>query len=307
MKQIPEIIARLGKVGGILAAVYQEQSFTRAADRLGLDQSAVSHRIKELETLLGYQLFIRTTRSLRITEEGRLLCEAAISSTTIWADALKIIDQQVSSNQLRLSLPSSLAMNWLIPALPRAEDFDLKIAIDVNDEVLDLHAAVDTVAIRFGSGPYPGEFAARLTGCQLIPVVSPGYRGADANMLTEAGKAALTLLADRRAETDGTDFTWSAYLKGLRLPEDHGMETQYFDRADLMLQAASSGMGVALGRSLLIENAVADGFLQVAGPPVDSRSHYWLVTTANLSGTKRFNTLLEWLRSEVSRTQALRY
>ncbi len=290
-----------------MAAIYQEQSFSKAAARLGLDQSAVSHRIKELENLLGFQLFIRTTRSVKVTEEGRLLCEAAIGSHAIWADTLKLIDQQVSSNQLRLTLPSSLAMGWLIPALPRAEEFGLKIAIDVNDEVLDLRAAVDTVAIRFGSGPYPGEFAARLSGCQLIPVISPGLKRSDPDILATVGKMPLPLLADRRAETDGTNFTWSAYLEGRQIPANPDIETQYFDRADLMLQAAASGMGIGLGRSLLIENAIADGFLQVAGPPVDSRSHYWLVTTANLSGTKRFKDLLQWLQSEVSRTQAMHY
>lgn len=72
----------------LLAAVSEAGSFAAAAGRLDLDPSAVSHRVRGLEEALGLRLFDRTTRSVRPTRAGALLCEAARRSTADLARAL---------------------------------------------------------------------------------------------------------------------------------------------------------------------------------------------------------------------------
>jgi hypothetical protein len=108
----------------------EEFSFTKAAERLGMGQSAVIHRIRSLEEALGHTLFDRTTRQLRFTEIGKILCHATIDTVTKWDAALDKVKRSQSTNLIQLSLPSSLAMKWLIPALRNAQAMNLNISAE---------------------------------------------------------------------------------------------------------------------------------------------------------------------------------
>ena len=77
-------------------------------------------------------------------------------------------------------------------------------------------------------------------------------------------------------------------------------EPMYFDRADLMLQAAISGAGVALGRSLLVEADIEAGFLVYAGDEVALDSAYWLVATYEFAKTPAHKRLSRWLTRQVT-------
>ena len=172
-----ETVAKLVHSSPMLAAIGEELSFTKAAERLGVDQSAVSHRIRSLEDTLGHTLFDRTTRQLRLTEIGEILCHAATDNLARWDAALDKVERSRSTNSIRLSLPSSLAMRWLIPALPNASVINLKLSLDVNEEVVDLQANEADAAIRFGPGPYPRLHSTHLIHCWMQPVASPNYLG----------------------------------------------------------------------------------------------------------------------------------
>ena len=100
-----------------LAAVFKTGSFSRAAEALGIQQSAVSHRIRKLESQLGYRLFERSTRSLRVTDAGRQLSEVAVNNMSQIADVLRRIEETRASTALRLSATVSLTSKWLIHRL----------------------------------------------------------------------------------------------------------------------------------------------------------------------------------------------
>jgi LysR family glycine cleavage system transcriptional activator len=219
-----------------------------------------------------------------------------------WTHVLDSLSEQKLSNRVTLSLPSSLALKWIVPALPRAQEAGLDLSLEVQDEVVSPKSAGSHVTIRFGRGPYPGFFVSHLSNCDLWPVARPGVvqsksiRDADAS-----GK--IRFLKDKRGELDGTDYCWSAYFQGLEKDDTEVGSGLYFERADLMLQAAIGGMGVALGRTLLIENDLNDGFLEIVGPPARIPSKYWVVTTSEFAQTEVFPKLLHWLRQEIVRTR----
>ncbi|WP_417625336.1 LysR substrate-binding domain-containing protein [Paremcibacter congregatus] len=71
-----------------------------------------------------------------------------------------------------------------------------------------------------------------------------------------------------------------------------------FDRADLVLQAAIKGMGIALGRTLLIDGDIAQGFLKPVRPAIPMKSAYWLACSPEFANTERHATLLVWLKRE---------
>lgn len=297
-----ETIFRLVHASPMLAAIGEELSFTKAAERLNVDQSAVSHRIRSLEDALGHTLFDRTTRKLRLTEIGEILCHAAIDTMARWDAALDRVERSRSTNLIQLSLSSSLAMKWLIPALPNAQAKNLNISVEVNEEAVDFLANEADAAIRFGPGPYPGLHSSHLSHCWIQPVASPIYlddRTSDTPLLSDPET---TFLADRRGEIDKTDFSWNYYFSNTESVNDDFNPDYQFDRADLMLQAVIGGMGVGLGRTLLVEGDAEAGYLRAVGSPIRMQSGYWLVCSASFAETNRFERLRDWLKSEIHTT-----
>ncbi|MGR6873834.1 LysR family transcriptional regulator [Pseudomonas sp. HK3] len=296
-------IAKLINASPLLAIIGEEMSFTRAAERLNVDQSAISHRARSLEDALGHRLFDRTTRTLQLTEIGEILCHAAADTVARWDIALDKLERTQSKNLMHLSLPSSLAMKWLIPALPHAQAKDLHISVSVNEDTLDFHLNEADAAIRFGLGPNPGLHTTHLSHCWMQPVTNPSYADEQSNLTNVLTSPDVTLLADRRGEIDKTDFNWDYYFSKLAITHDNIKPHYHFDRADLMLQAATRGMGIGLGRTLLIEDDIKSGYLKTVGPPVRMKSSYWLVCSPSFAETNRFEKLRDWLISEIQTTQ----
>ena len=297
-----ETIAKLIQASPMLTAISEELSFTKAAERLNVDQSAVSHRTKSLEDALGHTLFDRTTRQLRLTEIGEILCHAAVDTVARWDTALDKLERSRSTNLIQLSLPSSLAMKWLIPALPNAQAKNLNISLEVNEEAVDFLANEADAAIRFGPGPYPGLHSSHLSNCWIQPVVSSNYLGDQADETALLTDPETIFLADRRGEIDGTEFDWNTYFSNSGSVRNSFKPDYQFDRADLMLQAVIGGMGVGLGRTLLVEGDVKAGYLKAVGSSIRMRSAYWLVCSASFAETNRFERLRDWLKSEIQVT-----
>tara|TARA_R110002110_G_scaffold295616_6_gene509651 strand:- start:4659 stop:5588 length:930 start_codon:yes stop_codon:yes gene_type:complete len=293
---------KLSQATALLAAIARDGSFSKAAERLGVHQSAISHRVRGLEEALGMPLFERTTRKLSLTDAGEILCAAATRSMAEWEAAVDQLRRNRDSDVIRLSLPSSLAMKWLLPALPRAAGAGLDIAIDVADGLVDFSRRQADAAIRFGPGPYPGLHATRLSSCHLQPVAAAGFDAGGRDIAGLVAAQGVIFLGDRRGEADDTGFSWKGWFTGTGLTMTDFTPGQTFDRADLMLQAAIAGAGIGLGRSLLIEADIRAGFLQPLGKAVPMRSAYWLVCTPAFAATERHARLLKWLKQEVERT-----
>ncbi len=291
-----DILRRLAAALPLLAAIQRTGSFSAAGSELGQTQSTVSHKIRALEKTCGFQIFERTTRQVQPTRRGAVICEAAQVSISALSDALARIDRLESAQETVLTLSSSLAMKWLLPAMSRAQDRGLKLSLQIDDTLSKIGAAGQPqIAIRFGAGPYPGLHAELLTKSATFPLrAKSGRRLAGATKDHPA-----RLLRDRRAETDGTALGWEAYWNaaGLQAPaHETGAD---FERSDLALQAAVAGLGHALGRTLLSEADIGDGLLVVDGPVVPVAGRYWLVTTPEHARTQSYARIAAWLKSEV--------
>lgn len=300
-----DLIARVSPLAPVLAAIARENSFSKAAEKLGVHQSAISHRITQLEEALGFALFERTTRQITPTEYGRVLCAAALETVDVWGGAFDRLEKFRTEGTVRLSVASALAMKWVLPNLASAQQAGLEIALDVNDRPVDFSAGTMDAAIRFGVGPYPGLHSTLLKKAEIVPVARPGYVAGGRGLQDILGDRDVTLLKDAVGERDGTDFSWGYYCAeaGVNLEADVNLDADRtalaFDRADLVLQAAINGMGIGLGRTLLIEGDIAQGFLEAVGPAVPMKSAYWLVCRAEFAGTERYAKLLGWLKDQM--------
>src|SRR5512147_2916526 len=144
---------------GVLAAfvaVAEERSFTRAARRLGVSPSALSHAIRGLEERIGVRLLSRTTRSVAPTDAGQQLFARIRPAFGDVREALEQLSglRDRPAGRVRLLLPRSAAIIALVPKLAQfARDYP-EVVLDVTTD----NGRVDLVAAGFDAGIEIGEF-----------------------------------------------------------------------------------------------------------------------------------------------------
>ncbi|SFJ52461.1 LysR family transcriptional regulator, glycine cleavage system transcriptional activator [Bosea sp. OK403] len=244
-------------------AVLRLGSMTLAADELGLTQSAVSHRIRALESFFGAPLLERLNPGLRATEAGlRLARELAPLLGTIAGMRRRIADQR-GPRVFRLGLSPSLLAWWLSPRLPSLCNAfpDLSIEVctwdtaaeaartEVDLALLWLPQAgrlqADTMQVdTMGEArelPFPSESVFPVVAPRLLETIGPGQDW-----------RALPLLAKgRRGDETEREWSWTTWLR-----KGPGLEALRFRDIGSSLQAALDGNGVALARSLLVADAL---------------------------------------------------
>jgi DNA-binding transcriptional LysR family regulator len=162
----------------VFARVVEAGSFTAAAEALGLPKSTVSRRVASLEERLGARLLHRTTRRLRLTEEGAAYYERCARIAAEAQDADRAVSQMQSEPRgvLRVSAPRPAApiladiVGQLIDTFPKVE-----VDVVLSDEVLDFIDDGIDVAIRVGRLPDSSLYARRIGPAHRVYCASPGY------------------------------------------------------------------------------------------------------------------------------------
>lgn len=156
-------------------AAARHLSFQRAAEELDITPTAVSHQIKVLEEHLGTSLFRRRPRPLALTEAGQLLYPAVSKSLDEIAIAIAELTQVSESTTLTVSVTMVFATKWLVPRLAEFQQShpEIDLRLQTSNDVVDLHRQTVDVAIRYGSGNYPGLTVRKLMSDVFIPVCSP--------------------------------------------------------------------------------------------------------------------------------------
>src|SRR3982751_5943407 len=142
-----------------LLAVAEERSFTRAAKRLGVSPSAVSHAMRGLEERLGVRLLARTTRSVAPTEAGEQLLARIRPALTEVRDALGQITglRDTLTGRIRLLMPRFAVESVLAPKLAQFAREYPDILLDVTTD----DSRMDIVAGGFDAGIHLGEYIAK--------------------------------------------------------------------------------------------------------------------------------------------------
>lgn len=244
------------------AMVAEERSFTRAASRLGVSQSALSHTMRGLEKRLGLQLLARTTRSVSPTAAGSALLEDL-------APALERIERSLAEARKlrerpagRIRLVSSRTATQLI-LLPKLARFTRKYP-EIVLEVTSSNDPVDLVAGQYDAGIQIGEFiqrdmiAVRVSGDLRLAVVgSPEYFQSH------------NIPRDPRELKDhaciGFRFSSGVYRwefeKGRKLVTVYPKGPATFDDPDLVIRAVLNGMGIGTSLEESVRERIAKGQL----------------------------------------------
>lgn len=261
---------RVPPLAGLLAfeAALRHGSMTLAADELGLTQSAVSHRIRALEDFFGIGLFERLNPGLRATEAGALLSRELLPTLGALAGLKRRIMGQPGARVFRLGLGTPLLAWWLSPRLPALRDAfpDLLVEVVTWDSPAEAaRSEVDLALLWMPRGTASGG------NCELAfpeehvaPVAAPKLVKASG---ARRGWQSLPLLAKgRRGEETGREWSWAIWLGA-----NPATEAMRFRDITSSLQAAVDGNGVALGRSLLVVDALHQRRLVQLVPSSEAR------------------------------------
>ncbi|MCC6071142.1 LysR family transcriptional regulator [Massilia sp. GCM10020059] len=232
----------------VFIAVARERSFTRAAARLGVTQSSLSHTIRALETRLGVRLLTRTTRSVSPTEAGeRLMQNVAPRFEEIEAEIAAVSDMgDKPVGTVRITaidhVIDSVLWPRLAPLLPQYPD--LRVEINSDYRMVDIAAERYDIGVRYGDQVDKDMVAVRLTADVPISIVgSPAYfehRPIPSSAQDLMKHNCITL----RLASSGGIYAWELQDEGREM-EVRVRGQAVFTSAYQMLHAALDGAGLA--------------------------------------------------------------
>jgi LysR family glycine cleavage system transcriptional activator len=265
-------------------------SFTKAADELSVTQSAVSHQVKGLEDWAGLPLFRRDGRAVALTEAAQKFLPAvtqALDQLALAGRKLQAVDP--GQGWLTVAVMPSFAGKWLVPRLAafRAKHPNIDVWVaSFERQTGGLDADVD-MAIRYGREDWPGLTRIKILGEELFPVCAPAL----AQQLKDpTDLARATLLHDELRED------WTMWLRTAGVTTVDATRGPGFDDSGLLIQAAIEGLGVALGRSVLVKGDLEAGRLvRPFATALPSESAYYLVYPPELENAPKIKAFREWL------------
>ncbi len=257
------------------------ESFSRAADALHLTHGAISRAVRLIEDDLGTALFERRSRRVFLTDSGRRLAQAVREAFGLIGEAARDIRNANVSGPITLSCEPTLLMRWLIPRLP---------AFYAAHPGIEMHLVAAGGQVRLGNGI---DLAIRRSDFPLLDTMH-----ADVLFDERTGPVCRTDMVDRFfATTDDAPVlrgdtpllhtrtrpdawaTWSAASGAAPSPgPSHILEHFY-----LTLQAASAGIGVAIGSWEMVRDEIASGMLAAPLGFVGDGSRYLLLSSLNQS------------------------
>jgi LysR family transcriptional regulator, glycine cleavage system transcriptional activator len=273
----------------------QRQSFKLAAEDLCVTPSAISHQIKSLETQLGITLFERGAHSLALTEAGRHYMHAL---DTVFSRLESVTEQlrvRYGRSVVRLHVPPFFASEMLMPRLQAFMQMrpDMDIHINTVGGSLQSHPADADLSVVVDASPAEGLTSYRLFEQTFVPACSPQLLQ-DTSIDTIDDLDDQTLLI-HEARRDGWQ-RWAELLGRINL---HPRNVVRFDTMQSVVQAAESGIGIALVSTPLSRTRFNSGSLvKLFEKELPTGEAYYLIYRREDSERAEVTALTKWLLSE---------
>ncbi|MDR6954832.1 LysR family glycine cleavage system transcriptional activator [Ancylobacter sp. 3268] len=232
-------------------------SFSLAAEEMCITHSAISHQIRGLEEAIGQPLFLRQGNRMALTEIGRTLAAETRRALDYLSHAYAVAHETAVPRPavLNLAMQIGLMEHWLMPRLSeftrRLDGVGLRIR-----SLADLSEACPDdveVALVYGTGDVPGMISEKIAEEEVFPVCSPDFLARHPSIRLERMHEAPLLLHSR--------VTWNLWLERAGLPIVYPRQSIMLDDVALTVRGALAGQGIAMARSLLVRDYLADGTL----------------------------------------------
>ncbi|MDP0929515.1 LysR substrate-binding domain-containing protein [Paracoccus onubensis] len=283
-------------------------SFTKAAAELHLSDSAISHQISRLESALGFALFEKAGRGIRLTDTGRSFAAAVTGALQeIYGTALRLSERpEEEGGRLKLTCPPMFASGWLSRNIAEFcndhPQIECHVRLAENQTITKLPDA--DIGILFGAGAWPDLHAILLEDILIGPVCSPVLMSGAANGLRSPKDLQRVFLLHW---DNGSEWRrWLAQAGQM----DIGLFTRnlYCNDLGAAIELAVHGAGCALASETLTGMNIRDGSL--IRPFVDTINPnggwYAVVSPENLA-RPRVRMFLYWLLSKFGQSLAGRF
>lgn len=277
-------------------------SFTRAADELGMTQSAASHQIKLLEERAGTPLFIRKTRQIELTEAGARLAPEASSAFATLADGW-LAAKGGAGGVLSVSTMQTFASNWLAVRLGAFQLMhpELAVKVETSPRLVDFAREATDVGIRTGSGSWPGLAAHYLFKADYCPMISPRLAESVGGIDTPEDLYKVPLCC-------ADDPWWKIWFEAAGVAYDAGRAIHGPDLGSQVYDAmaAITDQGAAILTRNLYGALVAKGqLIQPFAAMGSDGDGYWLVYLESRRNSSRIKVFRDWILSQTEEARRL--
>ncbi len=234
------------------------ESFSRAADELGMTQTAVSKQVAQLEQELETRLFERRNRAVFLTEEGRRFGNVVSAALSDIAEEVVFLRGGRRAEELVLHCQLCEAFYWLMPRLNRFHQCHPGVEIRVVSSLKPITEAAEQfdVAIQTSGRPSGTARLVFTAADEIFPVCSPELVLPENRPLRPERLTDYPLLSHRVVPQDWME--WSDWFEAVGAAAAKPGHLIHFDSYPLALQAAVSGQGIALGWRRTTEGMIKD-------------------------------------------------
>lgn len=256
-------------------------NLSAAAKELHVTPAAISQQVRLLEHRVGVALFERTARGVRLTRAGESLLPVCRESFERMDSALLELFGQRKGNRLVVRVLLGFARRWMIDAVAsfaqQHPDIPVRLVAAVwPGEPLDASVDVD---VRLASSAPKGVSALQLTRDHLFPVCAPALA-----QRWKRSKKAMDWSSQTLLHSIGFEQGWSQWLRAAGTKRQTQAADLEFDSAQLCLEAATLGHGIALARSSFVADFLASQRLvALPHPQLEAKDQVYLTTGLGLS------------------------
>jgi len=276
----------------------RQLSFKAAADALFITPSAISHRIRDLETHLGQRVFLRKTRAIELTDAGRQLLEEIDPLLESLDSALDRAARRTRRRVLRISAPPFIASDLLVPSLESFFGMQPRVDLDITSGAArsGATAAHADVSIVIAAEPPADVVATKLLSPRFVAATS-----APVSMVArELG--AHVFEQQRRIVYRSRADLWTQWFALTGFPAARGAGLIQVDTMPAAIAAAERGLGISLVPTFVCERRLRPGRLvRISDAEVDSGDTYWLVYRREDRARPELRAFISWALAELRR------
>ncbi|MGH8124999.1 MAG: LysR family transcriptional regulator [Rhodanobacteraceae bacterium] len=275
------------------------ESVTRAASELHVTHGAISRQVRALEADLGATLFTRAGRGLALTAAGRRLRDETAAAFDHLRRCCAELRHGSAKAPFVLGCAGSVLARWVIPRLERLHNDlpALKLNLSVSETMPSAGMPGLDAALLLAEPPWPRAWQVLTLASERIgPVLSPRHPRCAALLAAKPS----ALAGEPLLHTSSRPQAWPAWARAQRIAVGRLHYGQAFEHLYYMLEAAVSGLGVAVAPHPLVADDVRAGRL-IAPWGFRATPASWALCAPRSSGDPRFTELAAWLRRELSR------
>ncbi len=285
----------------LFAQVVKHASFIKAANALGLAQTTVSKRIAVLEKSLGTKLLFRTTRSVRMTDEGAKVYQWAQKILETMQDMQEdlALDQGEVKGPIRVSASSRLGRDYVAPVLSKMKMSypGIDVWLEIMDRRVDLMGEEFHLDVRSGNSDEPNVIGHQIAKSSRILCAAPTYIESHGcpKKLAEVSQHQCLLFRDR-----GEPFgIWT--LKGPSGYEDVRVTGELASNDnDVVLGWARDGHGIMIAADWFVANSIKQGKLKRILSNWQQPVDVWAISTLRTNQSAKVRIFIEYLKSEMA-------